>query len=61
MKIMTAKEITAAVLAKYSSAEKVRIERGEVHAYGRMPNTNQDGWWFVAWREDVENKGINAL
>lgn len=22
---------------------------GEAHYYGTMPNTNQDGWYFVAW------------
>ena len=61
MKTMTANEIKAAVLAKYSSAEKARIKNGAVEAYGQMPNTNQDGWWFVAWREDIEIKGIDAL
>ena len=29
---------------------KYRITaRGEVHFYGDMPNTNQTGWYFVAW------------
>ena len=28
---------------------KFRVKDGEVHFYGEMPNTNQTGWYFVAW------------
>jgi hypothetical protein len=29
---------------------KYRITKnGEIHFYGEMPNTNQIGWYLVAW------------
>jgi len=35
-------------------AERVVIKRnGEIHAYGRMPNTNQVGWYFKGYRDDL--------
>jgi len=35
------------------SAEKIRIRRDTtVEAYGRMPNTNEWGWWFAGIVED---------
>lgn len=35
-------------------AERVVIKRnGEVHAYGRMPNTNQVGWYLKGYRDEL--------
>ena len=42
-------------------AEKVRFRNGECHAYGIMKNTNQEGWYFVCWVQDLEIKGIGIL
>ena len=43
----------AAIIA-HIDAERVRIARnGEVHAYGRMPNTNQTGWYFAGWDDAI--------
>ena len=40
--------------AKARAAElgvKYRIKDGEVHFYGTMPNTNQDGWYLAGWAD----------
>ena len=38
----------------YSTAERVRITRdGEVHAYGRCPNSIERGWWLVGTLDSV--------
>jgi hypothetical protein len=43
----------AAILA-FVDAERTRITRnGEVHAYGVIPNTNQTGWYFAGFADDV--------
>ena len=32
------------------TAERCKIKKnGEVHAYGRMPNSNQTGWYLVGF------------
>lgn len=35
------------------ATEKIRIRTDStVEAYGRMPNTNETGWWFAGIVED---------
>ncbi len=35
------------------ATEKIRIRRDStVEAYGRMPNTNERGWWFAGIVDD---------
>lgn len=47
-----------AYIAAREGVEKVRITKGgEVHAYGRMPNTNQVGWYLAG---TVEALAIEA-
>lgn len=47
----------AAILAYLSDAfgaERIRINRlGEVHAYGRMPNSIVTGWYFASFAETI--------
>lgn len=44
-----------ALLRKAHGAGKYRITRkGEVHAYGTMPNSNAVGWYLVGYRDAVE-------
>ena len=44
-----------AKIAEYlASAIRIRIARnGEVHAYGRMPNTDTYGWYFAGFSENL--------
>ena len=43
----------AAILA-FTDGERVRITRnGEVHAYGVLPNTNQTGWYFAGFADNI--------
>jgi len=43
----------AAIIA-YVDAERVRITRnGEVHAYGRIPNTAVTGWYFAGFTDHI--------
>jgi hypothetical protein len=47
-------------ILKDQGAEKVRFTKdGEIHAYGVMKNTNQVGWFFVAYVDVLEKQGIN--
>ena len=49
---MTKKD-RAAIIASVD-AERVRITRnGEVHAFGRMPNSIVTGWYFVGFVEHI--------
>lgn len=54
--------IRAYVMASRQNV-KVRITRsGDVHAYGRMPNTSVEGWYFVGYDHEVlsEARGLQA-
>jgi hypothetical protein len=43
------------------ATEKIRIRMdGTVEAYGRMPNTNEYGWWFAGLVDDYLPAKINA-
>ena len=60
---MTRKEITEAKAAimEDKGCEKVRFLRGEIHCYGQMPNTNQTGWYFCGYVQDLEIKGLEGI
>lgn len=46
--------IRAALVAKFG-ARKYRITKnGEIHAYGVMPSTNQDGWYLFGEIDSAE-------
>lgn len=48
---MTNQQIRSRIL---ETAERVIIKRnGEVHAYGRMPNSTATGWYLVGYRDDL--------
>jgi hypothetical protein len=51
---MTLHEIRKAALRSNPSASKARIRNNEVHVFGPMPNTNQEGWYFVGWMEEIQ-------
>jgi hypothetical protein len=35
-----------------SACERVKMKRnGEVHCYGKMPNSDKTGWWFRGFDE----------
>ena len=43
----------AAIIA-YVDAERIRITRnGEVHAYGRMPNSIVTGWYLAGFTDHI--------
>lgn len=47
------KQLRAELVKKYG-AKKYRITSGdEVHAYGRMPNSIETGWYFVGSVREV--------
>jgi hypothetical protein len=33
--------------------ERVRVRNDGVHAYGVMPNTNETGWYFAGYVDDL--------
>ena len=46
-----------AYLADAFGAERIRINRvGEVHAYGRMPNSIVTGWYFAGFVENIMDR-----
>lgn len=56
-----AKQIRQAVINQQRDVGKVRFKNGEIHAYGRMPNSTTVGWWFVGYVYDVETKGLRGI
>ena len=47
-------KIARAHIAKRDNVERVRVtHEGSVHAYGAMPNTNQVGWYFAGFVDDL--------
>jgi hypothetical protein len=51
---MSINQIKQALRRKFGD-RKYRITRnGEIHVYGTMPNTNQEGWWQYGWIDDAE-------
>jgi len=54
-------EIRKKILEKCDNIEKVRIRNGEIHAYGRMPNSTDADWYFVGYVRDYECKGFEGL
>lgn len=57
---ITNREIRAYVLE--NGAERVRITRnGEVHAFGRMPDSIVTGWHFVGHKENVADEVARHL
>jgi len=61
MKEITHLRIRTAILTQKPKAEKVRFRNGEIHIYGQIPNTNQDGWYFFGYVQDVEIKGLAGI
>jgi hypothetical protein len=54
------KEIKTKLLNR-SNIEKVRFKSGEIHAYGKLPNSNIDGWFFIAYEQDIDIKGLHCI
>jgi hypothetical protein len=47
-------KIARAYVANRNGVERVRVTKGgEVNAYGVMPNTNQTGWYFAGYVDDL--------
>ena len=42
-----------AALRERFGARRYRVTRGEVHAYGAMPNSIVTGWYFVGYIADI--------
>ena len=43
-----------ASIAAFVGADRIRIARtGEVHAYGRMPNSIHTGWYFAGFADAI--------
>ena len=39
----------------------VGFSGGEIRCYGVKPNTDEVGWWFAGYVQDVEAGGLRAL
>ena len=52
---VTEKIVTLEIIEKlYDEVEKFRIDtEGKVHVLGRMPNTNQHGWFFGGYVKEI--------
>lgn len=53
---MTTAQIRTALRAKFGSRNYRITRAGEIHIYGRMPNTNQDGWYLWGWIGNAETE-----
>lgn len=52
---MTTKTAIRAALVEMFGARKYRITaNGEIHVYGVMPNTNQEGWYLFGDIDSAE-------
>ena len=51
------------ILRQHFGARHYRItSAGEIHVYGRMPNTNEDGWYLFGYLGSPETEArINDL
>jgi hypothetical protein len=48
------KQTIRAYVLERDGAEKARLMAdGAVNVYGTMPNTNEDGWYFAGWAEEL--------
>ena len=48
-------------LTQRQNVWRVRFSDGEIHCYGVKPNTDETGWWFAGYVQDVEARGLWAL
>ena len=51
------------ILREHFGARRYRITAGgAIHVYGRIPNTNEDGWYMFGWlRSSGTEARINDL
>lgn len=54
-------KIRYAILAQRKHARKVRFRDGEIFVYGKIPDTNQIGWYFFGYVLEVESKGLPGI
>ena len=48
------KQTVRAYVLERDGAEKARMMAdGAVNVYGTMPNTNEAGWYFAGWAEEL--------
>ena len=47
------KKLRAALRAKFGARQYRITRRGEVHAYGMLPNSAIIGWFFFGYVEDM--------
>lgn len=44
------REIAKKVVGQWAGVEKTRCTRdGGIDAFGKMPNSEEVGWWFAGW------------
>ena len=48
-------------LTQRQNVYSVRFYSGEIRCYGVKPNTDEVGWWFAGYVQDVEIKGMQTL
>lgn len=53
---MTEKRMRAILIAEYGN-RKYRIQKdGYIYVYGKMPNTNKDGWYLFGFVGDWQTE-----
>ena len=50
------KKLRAALRAKFGARQYRITRRGEVHAYGVLPNAAVIGWYFFGYIEDMPDR-----
>lgn len=56
-----AKKIKNLIMDQKKDVEKVRFRKGEIHIYGKIPNSSTVGWWFLGYVQDAEIKGVRGI
>ena len=53
---MTTTQIRKILRAHFGTRRYRTHPNGEIYVYGRMPNTNEDGWYLFDWLNDPETE-----
>lgn len=51
---MNTNEIRKALRIEFGTRNYRITKNGEIHVYGTMPNTNQEGWYLYGWIGDAQ-------
>ncbi len=51
--IMSERKLRNYMSEKFGKRNYRMRNDGGIDAYGKIPNTNNTGWYFLGWRDDV--------